>query len=276
MVNEQGPQPIKTSRTRSRVKFAAGRGPTADVTRTSSPVHRTDPPARSSEQTGAPVTWAAGGPLHAVTDVGEGTGGAPAARAQGSRGRCLGAAPYPDLVERDEFMVRWGRALGVVAAATVLASCGSGSSPTAAGTSSSGLSPSPSHATQPTGPTRTPPASADASTTTGAPSPTKVLVFMVENHSLGEMRAQMPWTAALADRYGYATSYHAMTHPSLPNYLAIAGGSTFGVTDDRDPSSHPVSGPSVFGEALAAATRPASTPRRCRARAPPRRRGPTP
>jgi acid phosphatase len=76
---------------------------------------------------------------------------------------------------------------------------------------------------------------------------------MVENHSLGEMRAQMPWTAALADRYGYATAYRALTHPSLPNYLAIAGGSTFGVQDDADPSSHPVGGPSVFGEALATA-----------------------
>jgi acid phosphatase len=116
-------------------------------------------------------------------------------------------------------MVRWWRALGVVAAATVLAACGgSGSSSTAA----------------------------------SGPTPTKVLVFMVENHSLDEMRAQMPWTAALADRYGYATAYHAMTHPSLPNYLAIAGGSTFGVQDDEDPSSHPIGGPSVFGRALEA------------------------
>jgi len=82
--------------------------------------------------------------------------------------------------------------------------------------------------------------------------PTKVLVFMVENHTLGEMRDQMPWTAALADRYGYATTYHAMTHPSLPNYLAIAGGSTFGVQDDADPSSHPLSGASVFGRAIRA------------------------
>jgi acid phosphatase len=77
-------------------------------------------------------------------------------------------------------------------------------------------------------------------------------VFVVENHSLDEMRSQMPWTASLARRFGYATAYHAMTHPSLPNYLAIAGGSTFGVTDDADPSSHAVPAPSVFGAALAA------------------------
>jgi len=90
------------------------------------------------------------------------------------------------------------------------------------------------------------------SATPAAPRLTKVLVFMVENHTLGEMRDQMPWTAALADRYGYATTYHALTHPSLPNYLAIAGGSTFGVQDDADPSSHPVRGASVFGEAIRA------------------------
>ncbi len=116
-------------------------------------------------------------------------------------------------------MGRWGNALALVAVAAALAACGSdSSSPTTSRTTSSG--------------------------------PTKVLVFMVENHSLAEMRSQMPWTAALADGYGYATSYHALTHPSLPNYLAIAGVSTFGVADDADPSSHPVSGPSVFGRAL--------------------------
>lgn len=77
-------------------------------------------------------------------------------------------------------------------------------------------------------------------------------MFVVENHSLDEMRSQMPWTYALAHQYAYATAYRAMTHPSLPNYLAIAGGSTFGVTDDHDPSAHPLSGPSVFGAALRA------------------------
>jgi acid phosphatase len=76
-------------------------------------------------------------------------------------------------------------------------------------------------------------------------------VFVIENHSLSEMQAQMPWTYRLGKKYGYATDFHAMTHPSLPNYLAIAGGSTFGIQDDDNPSAHPISGPSVFGEALA-------------------------
>lgn len=80
---------------------------------------------------------------------------------------------------------------------------------------------------------------------------TKVLVFIEENHSLNEMAAQMPYTYSLASRYGYATNYHAITHPSLPNYLAIAAGSTFGVTNDASPSSHPLYATTVFGAARA-------------------------
>lgn len=80
---------------------------------------------------------------------------------------------------------------------------------------------------------------------------TKVLVFVEENHSLNEMKAQMPYTFNLATRYGYASNYKAIGHPSLPNYLAIAGGSTFGVTDDAGPSSHHINASSVFGRAIA-------------------------
>lgn len=81
---------------------------------------------------------------------------------------------------------------------------------------------------------------------------TKLLIVMEENHSLDEMRAQMPYTFALASQYAYASSYRAITHPSLPNYLAIAGGSTFGVTGDGPPSTYGQSAPSVFGRAVAA------------------------
>jgi phosphatidylinositol-3-phosphatase len=77
----------------------------------------------------------------------------------------------------------------------------------------------------------------------------KLLVFVVENHSLSQMRHQMPWTARLADTYGYATHYRGMAHPSLPNYLAIAGGSTFGIRDDASPPAHRLPGHSVFGAA---------------------------
>lgn len=82
----------------------------------------------------------------------------------------------------------------------------------------------------------------------------KLVTLVVENKTFAQMRAQMPWTAQLADRYGYTTDYAALTHPSLPNYLAIAGGSLFGVTDDAAPTSHRISGPSIFGRALASGT----------------------
>ncbi|MEP7036477.1 MAG: alkaline phosphatase family protein [Actinomycetota bacterium] len=80
---------------------------------------------------------------------------------------------------------------------------------------------------------------------------TKVLVFIEENHSLSEMRSGMPYAFGLASRFGYATGYTSIGHPSLPNYVAIAGGQTYGITDDAQPSHNPIAGTSVFGQALA-------------------------
>jgi acid phosphatase len=102
--------------------------------------------------------------------------------------------------------------------------------------------------------------SSGAATSTPAPHPapvgqaavTKVLVFIVENHSLGQMRSKMAYTFGLAQRFGYATSFTAIRHPSLPNYIAIAGGQTYEITNDDNPSANPVRGTSVFGQAVAA------------------------
>jgi acid phosphatase len=82
---------------------------------------------------------------------------------------------------------------------------------------------------------------------------TKILVIMEENHSTGEVfPTGMPYLWRLARRYGHATDYTAITHPSLPNYLAIFSGSAFNDPQDCSPGpgcSYP--GPSVFGQALA-------------------------
>lgn len=83
----------------------------------------------------------------------------------------------------------------------------------------------------------------------------KLLVIMEENHSLSEMESGMPYLYSLSQTYGYATNYAAITHPSLPNYIAITGGSTFGISDDNGPSSNAAkvgNATSVFGQALAA------------------------
>lgn len=106
--------------------------------------------------------------------------------------------------------------------------------------------------------TAVPGTTAVPSSAKGAPptvvSPTKVLTFVEENHSLAQMQAGMPYLAGLAEQYAYATDFTAISHPSLPNYLAIAGGSTFGVTDDNDPSVNAAkvgTASSVFDQALA-------------------------
>jgi phosphatidylinositol-3-phosphatase len=41
-----------------------------------------------------------------------------------------------------------------------------------------------------------------------------------------------PYTNRLARRYGLATGLYAVAHPSLPNYLALTAGSTFGIHTD--------------------------------------------
>ena len=93
---------------------------------------------------------------------------------------------------------------------------------------------------------------ADQLAAAAPPRVTKVLVFVMENHSLAQMKSGMPYTFSQAKRFGYATHYQAVRHPSLPNYLAIASGSTHRITDDKPPRSHRIHGHSVFGQALAA------------------------
>lgn len=46
-----------------------------------------------------------------------------------------------------------------------------------------------------------------------------------------------PYLNTLINRYSLATNYSAITHPSLPNYLAITSGSTDGITTDCNPPS---------------------------------------
>lgn len=102
-------------------------------------------------------------------------------------------------------------------------------------------------------PTTTVPTTPSSSTSTTPPPPAhKVMVIIEENHSQTEAITLMPHLASWANTYGKATAYTAVTHPSLPNYLAIAGGSTFGVADDNAPSSHPISGDSVFDQTITA------------------------
>jgi hypothetical protein len=111
--------------------------------------------------------------------------------------------------------------------------------------------PAPSQSVSPT-PSRTPPSPTlpPVHPSAAATGVTKVLTIVEENHGTASARAGMPYLASLARQYGVATDYRSITHPSLPNYLAMTAGSTFGISDDDGPAAHPVSGPSVFDLAL--------------------------
>ena len=63
---------------------------------------------------------------------------------------------------------------------------------------------------------------------------THVFTIVLENHDYEQVvgSKRMPFFNSLAQQYGLATNYHGVFHPSLPNYLALTGGSTFGIASD--------------------------------------------
>ena len=58
-----------------------------------------------------------------------------------------------------------------------------------------------------------------------------VFLIVMENHSVEEALSGA-FTGSLAQKYGLANNYHAVAHPSVPNYLALSSGSTWGISDD--------------------------------------------
>jgi hypothetical protein len=90
---------------------------------------------------------------------------------------------------------------------------------------------------------------------TGATPPTTydhVVWIWFENKAPVVGSSSAPYFSSLAGQCGLATNYHGITHPSLPNYLAATGGSTFGVTDDDPPAVHPIGEASIFSQVTAA------------------------
>jgi hypothetical protein len=75
-----------------------------------------------------------------------------------------------------------------------------------------------------------------------------VVVIMMENKEgtqvLGSRDA--PFLTGLARRAGVATHSYGVTHPSLPNYIALVSGSTQGITDDCT-ACH-ANGPNLAGQ----------------------------
>ncbi|MBI1856127.1 MAG: hypothetical protein HYR93_09740 [Chloroflexi bacterium] len=77
----------------------------------------------------------------------------------------------------------------------------------------------------------------ESPTATAAPLPLvpnfeRIAIVVLENKEFGTVvqSPQMPYFNELAKSYTLLTEYYAVTHPSLPNYLALIGGDTFGIT----------------------------------------------
>jgi hypothetical protein len=85
--------------------------------------------------------------------------------------------------------------------------------------------------------------------TTPAHGPAHIVVIMMENHATNEIlgnTTDAPYINQLASQYGVATQYYGVTHPSLPNYLALISGDTQGIFDDCSPGPGVTCAPEEF------------------------------
>jgi hypothetical protein len=152
------------------------------------------------------------------------------------------------------------RRAAILGVLVLTAACGGGSGATAGGPPATvdAASPSSVPAAAPAAlPALTPPASTTTTpcgwrTTRGYK---HVIWIWMENRSyssvLGSSTAA-PNLASYGKKCGVATNYYAITHPSLPNYLAATAGTTGGVTTDCAPSSCAQSRSSLYAQVAAA------------------------
>ncbi|HWD09975.1 MAG TPA: alkaline phosphatase family protein [Actinomycetota bacterium] len=125
-----------------------------------------------------------------------------------------------------------GRPSGVTATATA-------ASPSAAPPPSPSPSPSPAPVHTTAAPSRTTPPAPPAQPPAHLPNFSHIAVIVMENEEYSSVigASDAPYINSLANQGALATSYYAISHPSLPNYLALTGGSTFGVSSDCSPGS---------------------------------------
>lgn len=81
-----------------------------------------------------------------------------------------------------------------------------------------------------------------------------IFVIVDENKDASAIldRKVAPRINAMARAYGSATHYDAVAHPSEPNYVAIVGGSTFGIHTDGPFTQNSVDAPSLASQLQAA------------------------
>src|SRR6266508_4212582 len=86
-----------------------------------------------------------------------------------------------------------------------------------------------------------------------APATPHIMLIVEENNSYSDIigNAQLPYINSLAKKYGVATNWWALSHPSLPNYLAMISGSTWGNPADTTPQQNTYPGPTLVDELAA-------------------------
>lgn len=65
-----------------------------------------------------------------------------------------------------------------------------------------------------------------------------IVILMLENKGYGTIignRTDAPYLNSLASQYALAANDTALFHPSLPNYIALTGGTNAGITSDCSP-----------------------------------------
>lgn len=87
-------------------------------------------------------------------------------------------------------------------------------------------------------PTPPPPTGVPVTPVPGLSDIKHVFVVVMENHSYDDIWGSQsaPYITSLGNSYARATNYHALTYPSLPNYLDMYAGSNYSITTDCLPS----------------------------------------
>jgi hypothetical protein len=81
------------------------------------------------------------------------------------------------------------------------------------------------------------------------------IVFENENAE-NVLTPAMPYFYELSQKYGTADAYVTNIHPSLPNYIMMTSGSTYGITETVLPAAHPIDGTDNLADQLERANVP--------------------
>jgi len=96
--------------------------------------------------------------------------------------------------------------------------------------------------------TQTSTVTASSSQFSGAGPVQHIIIILMENEEYSSVigSSSAPYQNMLASHYAVAGEYFAVSHPSLPNYLALIAGSTFGVTSDCLPAQCTLNSSSII------------------------------